>query len=85
MNNKSLESRIARLEKLIKSNNKLKTIESLARKCKKYEGGAAGHMSHIYDYSDFTLNDIKNIINNLFSGEVEDITEKLVEKLRGAK
>ncbi len=75
--NRSLESRIARLEKLIKSNNKLKTIESLARKRKKYEGGAAGHMSHIYDYSDFTLNDIKNIINNLFSGEVEDITEKL--------
>lgn len=41
------------------------------------EGGASGHMSHIYDYTDLTLKDIKDIITNLFSGKVEDITEKL--------
>lgn len=41
------------------------------------EGGASGHMSHIYDYTDLTLRDIKDIITNLFSGKVEDITEKL--------
>lgn len=44
---------------------------------RKYEGGASGHMKHIYDYTDLTLADIKNIITNLFSGKVEDITEKL--------
>lgn len=44
---------------------------------KKYEGGAAGHMSHIYDYTDLTLRDIKGIIRNLFSGKIEDVTEKL--------
>lgn len=44
---------------------------------RKFEGGASGHMSHIYDYTELTLNDIKTIITNLFSGKVEDITEKL--------
>lgn len=41
------------------------------------EGGASGHMSHIYDYTDFTLRDLKGIIRDLFSGKVEDVTEKL--------
>ncbi len=66
MNYGNLEKRLIRLEKFVYYNMK-----------KKYEGGAAGHMKHIYDYTDFTLTDIKNIITNLFSGKVEDITEKL--------
>lgn len=51
-------------------------LEALSRKicC---EGGAAGHMKHIYDYTDLTLIDIKEIITKLFSGDVEDVTEKL--------
>lgn len=66
MNYDNLEKRLIKLEKFVYYNMK-----------KKYEGGAAGHMKHIYDYTDFTLTDIKNIITNLFSGKVEDITEKL--------
>ena len=61
-----LEKRIRRLENLIRNMDK-----------RKYEGGAAGHMSHIYDYTDLTLKDIKDIITSLFSGKIEDVTEKL--------
>ena len=42
-----------------------------------FEGGASGHMSHIYDYTELSLRDIEDIITNLLSGKVEDITEKL--------
>ena len=59
-----LNARVARLERLILRD-------------KKYEGGAAGHMAHIYDYTDLTLAEVKDIITNLFSGKVEDVTEKL--------
>lgn len=41
------------------------------------EGGASGHMMHITDYEDFTLDDLKGLIYNLFNGKVEDITEKI--------
>ena len=83
MNNKLLESRVARLEIMVKSNKqselerRVKKLESLARKYKIFEGGASGHMAHIYDYTDMTLSDIKDIIIKLFSGEIEDVTEKL--------
>lgn len=67
MNRLMLEARVKRLERLVYN------------KYKMFEGGAAGHMKHIYDYTDLTLADVKNIITNLFSGkgEVTDITEKL--------
>lgn len=41
------------------------------------EGGAAGHMSHPYDYTDFTFKDLKNLIHDLFAGTITDVTEKL--------
>lgn len=41
------------------------------------EGGAAGHMAHPIDYIEFTANDLKQLISDLFLGEVEDITEKI--------
>lgn len=41
------------------------------------EGGASGHMAHPYDYTEFTLRDLKGLIRNLFSGRIEDITEKI--------
>lgn len=41
------------------------------------EGGQSGHMKHPYDYTDFTLRDLKGLIRNLFSGRIEDITEKI--------
>jgi len=66
MNKLILESKIRRLEHYIYN-----------MKYRKFEGGASGHMSHIYDYTDLTLNDVKQIITNLFSGELEDVTEKL--------
>lgn len=62
-----LEARVRRLERLIYNN--------ISRR--KFEGGASGHMSHIYDYGELTLRDVKGIIRRLFSGKVEDITEKL--------
>ena len=41
------------------------------------EGGAAGHMSHPYDVKSFTFADLRDLIRDLFSGEIEHITEKL--------
>lgn len=61
-----LERRVRRLENLVRNMQR-----------RKFEGGAAGHMSHIYDYTELTLAELKDIIINLFSGKVEDITEKL--------
>jgi hypothetical protein len=42
-----------------------------------YEGGQAGHMPHPYDYTDWTANDLINLIKDLFSGKVEHLKEKL--------
>ena len=42
-----------------------------------FEGGAAGHMAHPYDYAEFTLRELKGLIRNLFSGKIEDVTEKI--------
>lgn len=41
------------------------------------EGGAAGHMAHPIDYIEFTANDLKQLISDLFLGKIEDITEKI--------
>lgn len=41
------------------------------------EGGASGHMKHIIDYDDMTLDDLCHLIYDLFSGRVERVTEKV--------
>lgn len=41
------------------------------------EGGMAGHMAHPIDYIDFTAKDLKDLITDIFSGKIEDITEKI--------
>ena len=41
------------------------------------EGGASGHMAHPIDFGDFTANDLKQLIKDIFSGKVEDVTEKI--------
>lgn len=41
------------------------------------EGGAAGHMSHIMDYTDMTCNDICELVRDMFGGKIMDITEKI--------
>lgn len=41
------------------------------------EGGAAGHMAHIMDYSDMSCNDICELVSDMFGGMITDITEKI--------
>lgn len=78
--NVNLNTKVAKLEQLVKVaelENRVKKLERFIRRKTIFEGGAAGHMKHIYDYTDFTLSDIKDIISNLLSGKIEDVTEKL--------
>ena len=42
-----------------------------------FEGGAAGHMAHPFDYTDFTANDLIELVDSLFKGKVEHLKEKL--------
>lgn len=42
-----------------------------------FEGGAAGHMAHPYDYVEFTGNDLIEFIDDLFAGKIEHMKEKL--------
>jgi hypothetical protein len=42
-----------------------------------YEGGQAGHMAHPIEYTDFTGNDLIELVNDLFTGKVEEMKEKL--------
>lgn len=41
------------------------------------EGGAGGHMPHPIDYTDFTGEELMELVDNLFSGKVETMKEKL--------
>ena len=41
------------------------------------EGGAAGHLAHVIDFGDFTAKNLKELVSNIFSGKIEDITEKI--------
>ena len=40
-----------------------------------YEGGASGHMSHIFEDPDLKFSDLKKIFTGLFKGKLA-ITEK---------
>lgn len=42
-----------------------------------FEGGQAGHMAHPIDYTDFTKSDLIELVDNLFSGKIEHMKEKL--------
>ena len=42
-----------------------------------YEGGQAGHMAHPIDYTDFTGNELKTLVVDLFTGKVTQMKEKL--------
>jgi hypothetical protein len=50
---------------------------SLQRYVYLFEGGAGGHMAHPFDYTDFTANDLIELVNSLFKGKVEHLKEKL--------
>ena len=42
------------------------------------EGGAYGHMDHPFDINDFTFGILKNLVRDLFRGNIsEDVSEKL--------
>ncbi len=41
------------------------------------EGGAVGHLMHLYDNRDLTFGELKEIINTAAAGELERVTEKL--------
>lgn len=42
-----------------------------------FEGGASGHLAHIIDYEDLTLDELKGLIYSLFNARITDATEKL--------
>ena len=50
---------------------------SLQRYIYLFEGGAGGHMAHPFDYTDFTANDLIELVDSLFKGKVEHLKEKL--------
>ncbi len=50
---------------------------SLLRYVQIFEGGAGGHMAHPFDYTDFTANDLIDLVDSLFKGKIEDLKEKL--------
>ena len=41
------------------------------------EGGAGGHMSHPFEYTDFTGEDLLELVDSLFNGKIENVKEKL--------
>lgn len=41
------------------------------------EGGLGGHMAHPIDYTDLSCQDLNDMVNDLFSGKVEHMKEKL--------
>lgn len=42
-----------------------------------FEGGSSGHMAHVIDETDFTCQDLLDLIDNLFGGKITSATEKL--------
>lgn len=50
---------------------------NLTQYVKIFEGGSAGHMAHIIDETDFTCQDLLDLIDDLFGGKVTSMTEKL--------
>ena len=50
---------------------------NLTRYIMLFEGGAGGHMAHPFDYTDFTANDLIDLVDSLFKGKVENLKEKL--------
>lgn len=41
------------------------------------EGGMGGHMSHPIDYDDISFAELKDMLDKLFNGEIENVKEKL--------
>lgn len=41
------------------------------------EGGAGGHMAHPFDYTEFTGEELLELVDSLFGGKIENVKEKL--------
>lgn len=55
----------------------MKTLLSYILESYVCEGGASGHMMYPHNYIDFTFEDLKQIVTDLLSGNITDITEKI--------
>lgn len=65
------------LKQSVKESSRLSYFikESLSQQVN--EGGAGGHMSHPYEYTDMTGDDLMDLVDNLFNGKIQHVKEKL--------
>jgi hypothetical protein len=70
------ESRIRLLVRTLLAESIEQPIRQLVRSML-IEGGAAGHLMHVYDDKDMTLGELKDIINDASQGRLENVSEKL--------
>ena len=70
------ESRIRLLVRTLLAESIEQPIRQLVRSMLT-EGGAAGHLMHVYDDKDMTLGELKDIINDASQGKLENVSEKL--------
>jgi hypothetical protein len=66
---------LGQLKRELHSANKKKI--KLNEKDKIHEGGAAGHLQHLYENLELTFGEIKEVIQNAAEGKLEKATEKL--------
>lgn len=66
---------LGHLKRELYSANKKKI--KLNEKDKIHEGGAAGHLQHLYENLELTFGEIKEVIQNAAEGKLEKATEKL--------
>lgn len=80
---KSFEVYTEKLQNLIKEAYQISLTDYLLEQLNKepntyiIEGGAAGHMAHPFDYTDFTGEELLELVDSLFSGKIENVKEKL--------
>lgn len=55
----------------------MRSLSSFVKSFLLLEGGMGGHMSHIIDNEDFTGDDLKQLVQDLFSNKIEHMKEKL--------
>lgn len=68
------------LQNILRKETRFKVNESLKSYDKKkalFAGGGAGHMKNIWEATDLTFKDLKNLIEDTFSGNLKNVSEKL--------
>ena len=69
------ECRLSLKEYIIEHINPISSISNKAKIIN--EGGQAGHMAHPIDYTDFTGQELIELVQDLFGGKITEIKEKL--------